>query len=193
MMSRTHGQTASPSTVGKEVKVFVYRLARQKNQLVSQRIDGKISGAVGNCNAHVAAYPTVDWEALAKSFVEGRLGINHNPLTTQIENHDGFVEYCDIIRRYNTVAIDLARDVWLYLTWIHFKQKVKVVVLLMPHKVNPIDFENAEGNFGLSSAISDHFANKLPISRWQQDLSDSTVLRAFGTFAGHHVPHRKLY
>lgn len=194
MMSRTHGQTASPSTVGKELKVFIYRLARQKNQLKAQRIDGKISGAVGNYNAHVAAYPEVDWPKLAVEFVESRLGLNHNPLTTQIENHDGFVEYCDIVRRYNTVAIDLARDIWGYISLGYFKQKVKageVGSSTMPHKVNPIDFENAEGNYGLSSALSDHFANKLPISRWQRDLSDSTVLRAFGVFAGHHVLAQK--
>ncbi|MDB2447032.1 adenylosuccinate lyase [bacterium] len=194
MMSRTHGQTASPSTVGKEFKVFVYRLNRQKDQLMSQRIDGKISGAVGNYNAHVVAYPEVDWVELAVDFVESRLGLNHNPLTTQIENHDGFVEYCDVVRRYNTVAIDLARDIWGYISLGYFKQKLKegeVGSSTMPHKVNPIDFENAEGNYGLSSALSDHFATKLPISRWQRDLSDSTVLRAFGVFAGHHVLAQK--
>lgn len=194
MLSRTHGQTASPSTVGKEINVFCYRLARQRSQLMSQRIDGKMSGAVGNYNAHLAAFPSVDWLSLAVDFVENRLGLSHNPLTTQIENHDGFVEYCDIIRRFNSVAIDLSRDVWGYISLGYFKQKVKhgeVGSSTMPHKVNPIDFENAEGNYGLSSALSDHFASKLPVSRWQRDLSDSTVLRAFGVFAGHHLLAQK--
>ena len=194
MLSRTHGQTASPTTVGKELKVFSYRLKRQKDHLMNQRIDGKMSGAVGNYNAHVVAYPEVDWQAIAKEFVERELGLNHNPLTTQIENHDGFVEYCDIIRRYNSVAIDLSRDIWGYISLGYFKQKMKageVGSSTMPHKVNPIDFENSEGNMGLSSSLSDHFANKLPISRWQRDLSDSTVLRTFGVLVGHHLLGQK--
>jgi adenylosuccinate lyase len=188
MLSRTHGQTASPTTMGKELAVFAHRLQRQRLQLLSARFDGKMSGAVGNYNAHIAAYPEIDWPVFAKEFIEGRLGLDHNPLTTQIENHDGFVEYCDVIRRFSTIAIDLCRDMWGYISVGYFKQTLKageVGSSTMPHKVNPIDFENAEGNFGLACSLASHFGDKLPISRWQRDLSDSTVLRSFGSLAGH--------
>jgi adenylosuccinate lyase len=188
MLARTHGQTASPTTLGKELAVFAHRLQRQRLQLLGARFDGKMSGAVGNYNAHQAAYPDLDWPAFSKHFIETRLGLHHNPLTTQIENHDGFVEYCDILRRLATVSIDLCRDMWGYISIGYFKQTLKpgeVGSSTMPHKVNPIDFENAEGNFGLAISFANHFGDKLPISRWQRDLSDSTVLRSFGSFAGH--------
>jgi adenylosuccinate lyase len=188
MMSRTHGQTASPTTLGKEVAVFAHRLQRQREKLADLRFDGKISGAVGNYNAHVVAYPQVDWINLARGFVENRLRLAWNPLTTQIENHDSIAEFADALRRFNTISIDLCRDFWGYISLGYFRQQVKegeVGSSTMPHKVNPIDFENAEGNFGLSSALASHFAEKLPISRWQRDLSDSTVLRALGTMIGH--------
>ncbi|MEI8026493.1 MAG: adenylosuccinate lyase [Pseudomonadota bacterium] len=188
MLSRTHGQTASPTTLGKELAVFAHRFQRQRLQLLAARFDGKMSGAVGNYNAHIAAYPELDWPVFVKGFIEGRLGLHHNPLTTQIENHDGFVEYCDMIRRFSTIAIDLCRDMWGYISIGYFKQTLKageVGSSTMPHKVNPIDFENAEGNFGLACSFASHFGDKLPISRWQRDLSDSTVLRSFGSFAGH--------
>lgn len=188
MLSRTHGQTASPTTLGKELAVFAYRLQRQRLQLLNARFDGKMSGAVGNYNAHRAAFQDLDWPSFAKKFIESRLGLDHNPLTTQIENHDGFVEYCDILRRLATVSIDLCRDMWGYISIGYFKQTLKpgeVGSSTMPHKVNPIDFENAEGNFGLAISFANHFGDKLPISRWQRDLSDSTVLRSFGSFAGH--------
>jgi adenylosuccinate lyase len=188
MMSRTHGQTASPTTLGKELAVFAHRLNRQREQLITIKFEGKMNGAVGNYNAHFAAFPNVDWQKLSKTFIEQTLHLHQNTLTTQIENHDGFVEYCDIIRRINSISIDLSRDIWGYISLGYFKQELKsgeVGSSTMPHKVNPIDFENAEGNFGLSSSIAHHFAEKLPISRWQRDLSDSTVLRSFGTFVGH--------
>jgi adenylosuccinate lyase len=187
MLSRTHGQTASPTTVGKEIANVVARLKRQRLQLAGVSLAGKINGAVGNYNAHVVAYPEVDWPALAKRFVES-LGLEFNAYTTQIEPHDGIAELCDAQRRINTIAIDLCRDVWGYISLGYFKQAVKageVGSSTMPHKVNPIDFENAEGNFGLSSALLDHFATKLPISRFQRDLTDSTVLRALGVGFGH--------
>ncbi len=187
MLSRTHGQTASPTTLGKELANFVARLQRQRAQLVQIEIPGKLNGAVGNFNAHVAVYPDVDWRALSKRFVES-LGLQWNAYTTQIEPHDGTAEFCDCARRINTILIDLARDVWGYISLGYFKQQLKageVGSSTMPHKVNPIDFENAEGNLGLANALFAHFSEKLPISRWQRDLTDSTVLRALGTAFGH--------
>ena len=187
MLSRTHGQTASPSTLGKELANVVARLERQRKQLADVEIPGKINGAVGNYNAHAITYPELDWRAFSQHFVES-LGLDYNPYTTQIEPHDGVAEYCDAVRRANTVLIDLARDVWGYISLGYFKQTLKageVGSSTMPHKVNPIDFENAEGNFGLANALLGHFAEKLPISRWQRDLTDSTVLRALGTAFGH--------
>ncbi len=187
MLSRTHGQTASPSTLGKELANVVARLERQRAQLAALEIPGKINGAVGNYNAHAITYPELDWRAFSQRFVES-LGLDYNPYTTQIEPHDGVAEYCDAVRRANTILIDLARDVWGYISLGYFKQKLKegeVGSSTMPHKVNPIDFENAEGNFGLANALLGHFAEKLPISRWQRDLTDSTVLRALGTAFGH--------
>ena len=187
MLSRTHGQTASPTTLGKELANVVARLVRQRDQLVEVEIPGKINGAVGNYNAHVAAYPEVDWRALSKGFVE-QLGLSYNAYTTQIEPHDGIAEFCDVIRRANIVLIDLSRDIWGYISQGYFRQALKageVGSSTMPHKVNPIDFENAEGNFGVANALLGHFAEKLPISRWQRDLTDSTVLRALGTAFGH--------
>lgn len=187
LLSRTHGQTASPSTMGKEVANVVARLERQRRQLVAIEVPGKINGAVGNYNAHVISYPGVDWPALAAGFVDG-LGLVFNPYTTQIEPHDGIAEFADVLRRINIILIDLARDVWGYISLGYFRQALKageVGSSTMPHKVNPIDFENAEGNFGLANALLGHFAEKLPISRWQRDLTDSTVLRALGTAFGH--------
>ncbi|MBD8873917.1 adenylosuccinate lyase [Rhodanobacter sp. DHB23] len=187
MLSRTHGQTASPSTLGKELANVVARLERQHQQLAALEVPGKINGAVGNYNAHAITYPEIDWRAFSQRFVES-LDLDYNPYTTQIEPHDGVAEYCDAVRRANTILIDLARDVWGYISLGYFKQKLKegeVGSSTMPHKVNPIDFENAEGNFGLANALLGHFAEKLPISRWQRDLTDSTVLRALGTAFGH--------
>ena len=187
MLSRTHGQTASPTTVGKELANVVARLQRQGETLAAALIAGKINGAVGNYNAHVAACPEVDWTAFSRRFVES-LGLDWQPYTTQIEPHDGIAELCDAQKRIDTICIDLCRDVWGYLSLGYFKQSVKageVGSSTMPHKVNPIDFENAEGNFGIANALLEHFAAKLPISRWQRDLTDSTVLRALGTAFGH--------
>ena len=187
MLSRTHGQTASPTTVGKEIANVVARLRRQGEQLAAVSLSGKINGAVGNYNAHVAAYPDVDWPAFARRFVES-LGLDFNPYTTQIEPHDCVAEICDAQRRIGTICIDLCRDIWGYISLGYFKQAVKageVGSSTMPHKVNPIDFENAEGNFGIANALLEHFAAKLPVSRWQRDLTDSTVLRALGTGFGH--------
>jgi adenylosuccinate lyase len=187
MLSRTHGQTASPTTLGKELANVVARLQRQRRQLAALEVPGKINGAVGNYNAHVVAYPDVDWRALSKRFVES-LGLQWNPYTTQIEPHDGIAEFCDVVRRANVVLIDLARDIWGYISQGYFRQSLKageVGSSTMPHKVNPIDFENAEGNFGVANALLVHFAEKLPISRWQRDLTDSTVLRGLGTAFGH--------
>ena len=187
MLSRTHGQTASPTTLGKEVANVVARLQRQRAQIAAVELTGKINGAVGNYNAHVASYPDVDWPAFAQRFVEG-LGLPFNPYTTQIEPHDNVAELGDAIRRANTVLVDLARDVWGYISLGYFRQKLKegeVGSSTMPHKVNPIDFENAEGNFGIANALFEHFSAKLPVSRWQRDLTDSTVLRALGTAFGH--------
>ncbi|WP_426702860.1 adenylosuccinate lyase [Rhodanobacter sp. Col0626] len=187
LLSRTHGQTASPSTLGKEIANVVARLERQRKQLAAVEISGKINGAVGNYNAHVITYPDVDWQAFSQRFVES-LGLDYNAYTTQIEPHDNVAEYCDAVRRANIILIDLARDIWGYISLGYFKQTLKageVGSSTMPHKVNPIDFENAEGNFGLANALLGHFAEKLPISRWQRDLTDSTVLRALGTAFGH--------
>jgi adenylosuccinate lyase len=187
MLSRTHGQTASPTTVGKELANVVARLQRQGEQLAAVSLTGKINGAVGNYNAHVAAYPEVDWPAFAQRFVES-LDLDFNPYTTQIEPHDGIAEIADAQKRIGTICIDLCRDVWGYVSLGYFRQVVKageVGSSTMPHKVNPIDFENAEGNFGIANALCEHFAAKLPVSRWQRDLSDSTVLRALGTAFGH--------
>ena len=187
MLSRTHGQTASPTTVGKELANVVARLQRQGEVLAGLPMPGKINGAVGNYNAHVAAYPDIDWAAFSRRFVES-LGLDWQAYTTQIEPHDGIAELCDACKRVDTIAIDLCRDVWGYISQGYFKQAVKageVGSSTMPHKVNPIDFENAEGNFGIASALFEHFAAKLPISRWQRDLTDSTVLRALGTAFGH--------
>jgi len=187
MLSRTHGQTASPTTLGKEIANVVARLERQRGQIAAVELTGKINGAVGNYNAHVASYPDVDWPAFARRFVES-LGLVFNPYTTQIEPHDNVAEIGDAARRANIILIDLARDIWGYISLGYFKQKLKegeVGSSTMPHKVNPIDFENAEGNFGLANALFEHFSAKLPISRWQRDLTDSTVLRALGTAFGH--------
>ena len=187
MLSRTHGQTASPTTVGKEFANVLARLERQRKQLANVELLGKINGAVGNYNAHAVAYPDVDWPAFAQRFVAS-LGLTFNAYTTQIEPHDCIAELCDVQRRINTIVIDLCRDVWGYISLGYFKQSVKageVGSSTMPHKVNPIDFENAEGNLGIANALLTHFAEKLPISRFQRDLTDSTVLRALGTAFGH--------
>jgi adenylosuccinate lyase len=187
MLSRTHGQTASPTTMGKEFANVVYRLQRQQKQLVANEILGKINGAVGNFNAHISAYPNVDWENFAKQFVEN-LGLTYNPMTIQIEPHDYMAELYDNLARINTILIDINRDIWGYVSVGYFKQKLKpgeVGSSTMPHKVNPIDFENSEGNLGLANAILRHLAEKLPISRWQRDLTDSTVLRNMGIAFGY--------
>jgi adenylosuccinate lyase len=187
MLSRTHGQTASPTTMGKELANVVYRLQRQKKQLEANEILGKINGAVGNFNAHLSAYPNFDWESFAKNFVEN-LGLTYNPMTIQIEPHDYMAELYDCLSRINTILIDINRDIWGYISVGYFKQKVKageVGSSTMPHKVNPIDFENSEGNLGLANAVLRHLAEKLPISRWQRDLTDSTVLRNMGVAFGY--------
>ena len=187
MLSRTHGQTASPTTMGKELANVLYRLQRQQKQLQSNDILGKINGAVGNFNAHLSAYPHFDWESFAKQFVES-LGLTYNPMTIQIEPHDYMAELYDTLARINTILIDLNRDIWGYISVGYFKQKVKAGEIgssTMPHKVNPIDFENSEGNLGLANAVLRHMAEKLPISRWQRDLTDSTVLRNMGVAFGY--------
>ncbi|RYG69660.1 adenylosuccinate lyase, partial [bacterium] len=187
MLARTHGQTASPTTVGKEFAVFVHRWNRQLNQIANQEYLGKINGAVGNFNAHVSAYPDVNWPQLSRDFVMS-LGLTHNPLTTQIEAHDYIAELFDAMRRFNTIALDFARDVWTYVSLGYFKQKVvagEVGSSTMPHKVNPIDFENAEANLGLSNATLEHLSGKLPISRLQRDLTDSSALRNLGVGVGY--------
>ncbi|MGH8491861.1 MAG: adenylosuccinate lyase [Moraxellaceae bacterium] len=187
MLSRTHGQTASPTTLGKEMANTAYRLERQIKQLEKVEILGKINGAVGNYNAHLSAYPQVDWEAHAKAFVES-LGLGFNPYTTQIEPHDYIAELFDAVKRFNTILLDFDRDVWGYISLGYFKQRLKdgeVGSSTMPHKVNPIDFENSEGNLGLANAILGHLAEKLPVSRWQRDLTDSTVLRNLGVGLAH--------
>lgn len=187
MLSRTHGQTASPTTVGKEIANVVYRLERQLQQFSSAPVLGKINGAVGNYNAHLSAYPETDWQGNAKHFVES-LGLDWNPYTTQIEPHDYIAEVFAASCRFNTILIDLDRDIWGYISLGYFKQKAiagEIGSSTMPHKVNPIDFENSEGNLGIANAIMQHLAEKLPISRWQRDLTDSTVLRSIGTGFAH--------
>ncbi len=190
MLSRTHGQTATPTTLGKEMAVFAYRISRQIGALKKQPILSKFNGAVGNYNAHQAACPHVDWVAVSKVFIEDRLQLVWNPLTTQIESHDSLVEYMQTVNLLNSILIGFCRDMWGYISLGYFAQKAlegEVGSSTMPHKVNPIYFENAEGNLGLANSILRHFAEKLPISRWQRDLSDSTVLRATGTGVGHSV------
>ncbi|HCP20776.1 MULTISPECIES: adenylosuccinate lyase [Marinobacter] len=187
MLSRTHGQTASPTTVGKELANVVYRLRRQLMQIREVEIMGKINGAVGNYNAHLSAYPDVDWAANAEEFIES-LGLDWNPYTTQIEPHDYIAELYDAIARFNTILIDLDRDIWGYISLGYFKQKTvagEIGSSTMPHKVNPIDFENSEGNLGIANALFGHLSAKLPISRWQRDLTDSTVLRNLGVGFAH--------
>ncbi|OGA32702.1 MAG: adenylosuccinate lyase, partial [Betaproteobacteria bacterium RIFCSPLOWO2_12_61_14] len=187
MLCRTHGQTATPSTLGKEMANVAYRLQRAEQRLAATEILGKINGAVGNYNAHLAAYPDVDWEAFAQHFVSAR-GIVFNPYTIQIEPHDYMAELFDAYARINTILIDLNRDIWGYISLGYFKQKVvagEVGSSTMPHKVNPIDFENSEGNLGLANALLRHFSEKLPVSRWQRDLTDSTVLRNMGVALGY--------
>jgi adenylosuccinate lyase len=189
LLSRTHGQPASPTTVGKEFANVVFRLERQIEGLKQVPILGKKNGAVGNYNAHLSAYSTIDWPTLSQNFIAG-LGLEHNPYTTQIEPHDYVAELFDCISRYNTVLIDFARDIWSYIALGYFKQKTvagEVGSSTMPHKVNPIDFENAEGNLGLANALLGHMAAKLPVSRWQRDLTDSTGLRNLGTGLGYSV------
>ncbi|MCG2633473.1 MAG: adenylosuccinate lyase [Gammaproteobacteria bacterium] len=189
MLARTHGQPASPTTMGKELANVVARLQRQRQQIAAVPLLGKINGAVGNYNAHLAAYPEVDWPQQARQFVTG-LGLEWNPYTTQIEPHDCIAELFDAIARCNVVLIDLSRDIWSYISVGYFRQKTvagEVGSSTMPHKVNPIDFENAEGNLGIANAVLDHLARKLPISRWQRDLTDSTVLRNIGVALAHCV------
>ncbi|MDX1489948.1 MAG: adenylosuccinate lyase [Pseudohongiellaceae bacterium] len=188
-LSRTHGQTASPTTVGKELANVVHRLQRQLKQFANNEILGKINGAVGNYNAHLSAYPEIDWQANAEQFVT-KLGLTWNPYTTQIEPHDYIAELFSAICRFNTILIDLDRDIWGYISLGYFKQKTiagEVGSSTMPHKVNPIDFENSEGNLGIANAVMQHLGEKLPISRWQRDLTDSTVLRNIGTGFAHSV------
>jgi len=189
MLSRTHGQTASPTTVGKELANVIDRLQRAQRQFADVQIRGKFNGAVGNYNAHLIAYPDADWPSISHRFIAS-LGLDPNPYTTQIEPHDWTAEYSHALVRYNTILIDLCRDVWGYVSLGYFKQKVaesEVGSSTMPHKVNPIDFENAEGNLGMATAMLSHFAEKLPISRWQRDLTDSTVQRNFGVAVGYLV------
>ncbi|MDH1105806.1 adenylosuccinate lyase [Pseudomonas otitidis] len=190
MLSRTHGQPASPTTLGKEMANVVYRLERQIAQVAAVPLLGKINGAVGNYNAHLSAYPDIDWEANAREFIEGDLGLTWNPYTTQIEPHDYIAELFDAVARFNTILIDFDRDVWGYISLGYFKQKTvagEIGSSTMPHKVNPIDFENSEGNLGIANALFQHLASKLPISRWQRDLTDSTVLRNLGVGFAHSV------
>ncbi|WP_100640769.1 adenylosuccinate lyase [Alteromonas facilis] len=187
MMARTHGQPASPTTMGKEFANVAYRLQRQRQQIAGVSILGKINGAVGNYNAHLSAYPDIDWHSVAEKFVTS-LGIDWNPYTTQIEPHDYIAELFDAIARFNTIVLDFDRDVWGYIALGHFKQKTvagEIGSSTMPHKVNPIDFENSEGNLGLANALFSHLAAKLPVSRWQRDLTDSTVLRNLGVGLGY--------
>ncbi|CEA05205.1 adenylosuccinate lyase [Pseudomonas saudimassiliensis] len=190
MLSRTHGQPASPTTLGKELANVVYRLERQISQVENIPLLGKINGAVGNYNAHLSAYPQLDWEANARQFIEETLGLTFNPYTTQIEPHDYIAELYDAVARFNTILIDFDRDIWGYISLGYFKQKTiagEIGSSTMPHKVNPIDFENSEGNLGIANAILQHLASKLPISRWQRDLTDSTVLRNLGVGFAHSV------
>ncbi len=190
MLSRTHGQPASPTTLGKELANVVYRLERQIAQIAAVPLLGKINGAVGNYNAHLSAYPAIDWEANARAFIEDELGLGFNPYTTQIEPHDYIAELFDAIARFNTILIDFDRDIWGYISLGYFKQRTiagEIGSSTMPHKVNPIDFENSEGNLGIANALFQHLASKLPISRWQRDLTDSTVLRNLGVGFAHSV------
>jgi adenylosuccinate lyase len=187
MLARTHGQPASPTTLGKEIANFVHRLRRARERFAAVPILGKINGAVGNYNAHLVAYPEVNWAAVAKMFVEN-LGLRWNPYTTQIEPHDYLAELLDAIARFNTILIDFNRDMWAYVSIEYFNQKAvggEIGSSTMPHKINPIDFENSEGNLGLANALLRHLSDKLPISRWQRDLTDSTVLRNLGVAFGH--------
>jgi adenylosuccinate lyase len=190
MMCRTHGQSATPSTMGKELYNVHYRLQRQIKQLKDQPILGKINGTVGNYNAHIASCPNLDWPSIAKTLIEDKLDLTFNPYTTQIEPHDYVAEMFNTLRLINTILIDLSRDIWGYIALGYFKQKViagEVGSSTMPHKINPIDFENAEGNLGLANSLATHFSEKLPISRWQRDLTDSTVQRNIGVAVGYSV------
>ena len=189
MLARTHGQPASPTTLGKEMANVAARLRRQRDQIAGVELLGKINGAVGNYNAHIASYPEVDWPQVAEAFVTS-LGLSWNPYTTQIEPHDYIAELFDAVARFNTILIDFDRDIWAYISLGYFSQKViegEVGSSTMPHKVNPIDFENSEGNLGMANAVLGHLADKLPISRWQRDLTDSTVLRNVGVGLGYSV------
>jgi adenylosuccinate lyase len=189
MMCRTHGQPASPSTLGKEMANVYIRLKRQRQQIFDVELLGKINGAVGNYNAHLSAYPEVNWHQFADEFVND-LGLTFNPFTTQIEPHDYIAELFDAVARFNTILSDFDRDIWGYIALGHFKQKTiagEIGSSTMPHKVNPIDFENSEGNLGIANALFNHLAQKLPISRWQRDLTDSTVLRNLGVGLGHTI------
>ena len=190
MMSRTHGQPASPTTLGKEMANVVARLRRAQERIASVQILGKMNGAVGNYNAHLSAYPDVDWQAFARDVIEQRLGLSFNPYTIQIEPHDYMAELFDAIARTNTILLDLNRDIWGYISLGYFKQRTKAGEIgssTMPHKVNPFDFENSEGNLGMANAVLKHMAEKLPVSRWQRDLTDSTVLRNIGVGLGYTV------
>ncbi len=190
MLSRTHGQPASPTTLGKEIANVVARLKRAEQRIASVEILGKMNGAVGNYNAHLSAYPDFDWETFSKNVIEQRLGLTFNPYTIQIEPHDYMAELFDAIARANTILLDLNRDIWGYISLGYFKQKTKAGEIgssTMPHKVNPIDFENSEGNLGLANAVLKHLSEKLPVSRWQRDLTDSTVLRNIGVAFGYAV------
>jgi adenylosuccinate lyase len=187
MLARTHGQPASPTTLGKEMANVVYRLDRQRDQVADVRLLGKINGAVGNYNAHLVAYPDLDWPGFAQSFVES-FGLSWNPYSIQIEPHDYMAELFDAVARFNNILNDFCRDVWGYISIGYFRQKTvagEIGSSTMPHKVNPIDFENAEGNLGLANAIFGHLSQKLPVSRWQRDLTDSTVLRNLGVGFAH--------
>ncbi|WP_166425155.1 adenylosuccinate lyase [Paraglaciecola sp. 20A4] len=189
MMARTHGQPASPTTLGKEMANVMYRLQRQRNQIANVEVLGKVNGAVGNYNAHLSAYPDLDWAQFAQEFVSS-LGVTLNPFTTQIEPHDYIAELFDAMARFNTILIDFNRDIWGYIALGHFKQRTiagEIGSSTMPHKVNPIDFENSEGNLGLANALFGHLATKLPVSRWQRDLTDSTVLRNLGVGVGYAI------
>ncbi len=188
MLARTHGQPASPTRLGKEIGVYVYRIRQQLNALDAAVVSGKFGGATGNFNAHLTAYPDIDWLAFANDFLANRLGIEREQLTTQISNYDNLAGVFDVLRRINTIVLDLDRDMWMYISMEYFKQKIKegeVGSSAMPHKVNPIDFENSEGNLGVANAIYDHLARKLPVSRLQRDLTDSTVLRTVGMPMAH--------
>ncbi len=188
MLARTHGQPASPTRLGKEIDVFVQRITKQKNTLIQLPHGAKFSGATGNFNAHLIAYPEIDWKAFGSEFVEQKLGLNYSFPTTQIEHYDAFAAICDNMKRINTIFIDLNRDLWQYISMDYFKQKInsnEVGSSAMPHKVNPIDFENSEGNLGIANAVFEFLSAKLPISRLQRDLTDSTVLRNIGVPFSH--------